>query len=418
MSAAAERRPAWVRGIRALVACVVVSSLATGCGSGGFSGLYNAPLPGGADVGDRPYRVHAEFADVLDLVPQAAVKVNDVPVGRIERVGLSDDNSTAMVTMLVNGNVRLPETASAKLRQSSLMGEKFVELSAPSQEAKHASASDVGGTLRDGSRIPLERTNRNPQVEEVLGALSMLLNGGGVAQLQVIVKELNSALSGNEEELRGLLHRLNDVVGRLEGQKENITRAIDGLNRLSVSVRAQTDSVEVALNDLGPGIQVIEEQRGQLVEMLRSMDELSEVSVNTIERSKQNLVADLEALGPTLEKLAETGDDLPRAIGFLGTYPFPEYAMNALKGDYVNSDVYVDLNLDTIIGNITRSRGDLIPIPGLTDDGESGIIPPDGPPLPLSGPETSPGVPPAPPPEPPGGGNEDGELLDGLLGGD
>ena len=54
------------------VAGVAAMALA-GCGSAGFSGVYNLPLPGGADLGDHPYTVTAEFADVLDLVPQAAV---------------------------------------------------------------------------------------------------------------------------------------------------------------------------------------------------------------------------------------------------------------------------------------------------------------------------------------------------------
>ncbi|WP_323844957.1 MlaD family protein [Allosaccharopolyspora coralli] len=155
MSAAVSTGRSWARTARVTVACLVASSLVAGCGIGGFSGLYNAPLPGGADLGDDPYRVQAEFADVLDLVPQAAVKVNDVPVGRIERVGLSDDNSTALVTMLVNGNVRMPETASAKLRQSSLLGEKFVELAAPAPEQPQPAASPgTDAMLTDGSRIP------------------------------------------------------------------------------------------------------------------------------------------------------------------------------------------------------------------------------------------------------------------------
>ena len=40
----------------------------------------DVPLPGGAPSGPS-YEVTAEFSDVLDLVPQAAVKVNDVTVG-------------------------------------------------------------------------------------------------------------------------------------------------------------------------------------------------------------------------------------------------------------------------------------------------------------------------------------------------
>ena len=62
-----------------------------------------------------------------------------------------------------------------------------VELAPPAGEPAR-------GRLGDGAVIPLARTNRNPQVEEVLGALSLLLNGGGVGELRGIVDELNTAL--------------------------------------------------------------------------------------------------------------------------------------------------------------------------------------------------------------------------------
>ena len=39
-------------------------------------------------MGGHPYHVPFEFADVLDLVPQSAVKVNDVSVGRVESITL------------------------------------------------------------------------------------------------------------------------------------------------------------------------------------------------------------------------------------------------------------------------------------------------------------------------------------------
>src|SRR5438093_7574892 len=86
----------------------------SGCG---FAGMYDVPLPGGADLGDHPYRVTAQFGNVLDLVPQAAVKVNDVAVGRVEKIELAQDNVTAVVHMKVNGDVRLPANSGAELRQ-------------------------------------------------------------------------------------------------------------------------------------------------------------------------------------------------------------------------------------------------------------------------------------------------------------
>ena len=109
--------------VAAAVTGLALVALVSGCGPGGFSGLYGTPLPGGADLGPHPYRVTAQFTDVLDLVPQAAVKVNDVSVGRVEKIDLGPDNKTAVVNVAVNGDVRLPENALARLRQSSLLGE-------------------------------------------------------------------------------------------------------------------------------------------------------------------------------------------------------------------------------------------------------------------------------------------------------
>ncbi len=79
-----------------LAACAVAL---TGCSVG----VQNIPLPGGADLGGHPYTVKARFADVLDLVPQASVRVNDVAVGRVTRIALGSDGWSAVVTMKVNG---------------------------------------------------------------------------------------------------------------------------------------------------------------------------------------------------------------------------------------------------------------------------------------------------------------------------
>ena len=53
--------------------------------------------------------------------------------------------------------------------------------------------------------IPLATTTTAPEVEQVLGALSLLLNGGGLQQIRVITTELNNALHGHEAEVRDLL---------------------------------------------------------------------------------------------------------------------------------------------------------------------------------------------------------------------
>lgn len=387
------------RKLRRLFA-VVCCLLAAGCGSGGFSGLYTTPLPGGADVGDHPYRVTAQFADVLDLVPQASVKVNDVAVGRVDRIDLAPDTRSAIVSMTVNGDVKLPADTYADLRQSSLLGEKFIQLREPENKAA------ASAPLANGAMIPLARTNRNPEVEEVLGALSLLLNGGGISQLSDITRELNKALTGNEAELRVLLSRVDHLATELDGQKGQIVRAIDGLNRLSGTLVAQTANLGNALDNLAPGLAVVNQQRDQLVGMMQALDKLSTVAVGTIDQSRASLLADLRALAPTLTKLADAGANLPTALRILPTYPLPDVAGEVVKGDFANVSARLDFDLDSILKNIENAGkmpGTGIPLPAPPRTSAS------APPLPL----TVPGL-----PQPLGGlGNGVGGLLGSLLGG-
>lgn len=377
-----------------LVALVAALSMTASCGL--FrDGLYGVPLPGGADLGDDPYTVRVEFRDVLDLVPQAQVKVNDVPVGRIEAVELGPDGWTPVVSVTVNGRVQLPANAEAEVRQTSLLGEKFVELREPRGVAPQ-------GRLSDGATIPVTRTSRNAEVEEVLGALSLLLNGGGLPQIQTIARELNAALSGKEPQIRALLADLDRLVSALETREGDITRALDGLNRLSASLAAQRGQIGTALEGLGPGLGVLADQRTQLVGMLQALDRLSVVTVDVINRSQADTVADLRALQPILQRLAQAGTDLPNALELLVTYPFPDAAQDAIKGDYTNLFADIDLNLVEALGNLERSNQSVLPPLPLPDA-----------PFPLL-PDTS-ALPPAPG-LPPGGRGAPG-LLDLLPGG-
>ncbi|MBN9741464.1 ABC transporter substrate-binding protein [Amycolatopsis sp. A1MSW2902] len=299
----------------------------TGCGTG--VSVYDLPLPGGAALGDHPIHVTASFADVLDLVPQSGVKVNDVPVGQVTKVRLAPDGHSAIVDLVLNGDVDLPANAVARLRQASILGEKFVELAPPPD-------ASPTGKLVDRAVIPLDRSTLTPQIEEVFGALSLLLNGGGVAQVQNISHQLNAALGGKETAARSLLSSLDTLVKGLDEQRGEITRAIESVNRLAETLNAHTDQITTTLNGLTPGISVLNQQREALVGMLKSLDGLTSVAVTTVNRSKDDLVADLQALAPLLRRLADSGDKLPKAMEMIFTFPFPDAALDAIRGDYLN----------------------------------------------------------------------------------
>ncbi|RJQ67563.1 MCE family protein [Pseudonocardiaceae bacterium YIM PH 21723] len=308
---------------------VLVGVLLAGCSTGEFRGVYDLPLPGGADLGAHPFTVTAEFANVLDLVPQAAVKVNDIAVGRVANISLPKDAWTARVTLQVNGDVELPANARATLRQSSLLGEKYVELAAPDK--------DPAGRLADGAQVPLTHTTRSAEVEEVLGAMALLLNGGGLEQVNTISKELNKALAGNEPELKSLLGQLNSLASTVDAHKEDIGRALDGLNALSTRVADRRQKLRSGLDELPKGLAELEAQRGRLVGMLDSLHRLSDITTSTVNASKDNMVASLRAIQPVLDGLVAAGDNLPKSLQILASFPFTDAVTDGIKGDYLNT---------------------------------------------------------------------------------
>jgi len=337
---APPRRRAAMTAAAALAAAAAM--VLAGCSSSGFNGIYSIPLPGGASLGSHPYQVTARFADVLDLVPQSAVKVNDVAVGRVTDIYLPQGSWTASVTMLINGDVHLPANAIAQVEQSSLLGEQYIALSAP--PGIHGT-----GTLANGAVIPEYRTTTNATVEEVLGALSLLLNGGGIDQLHTITSQLAVALNQDEPQFRSLLIRLHTLLANLNVHRGDIMTALDGLNTLSATLAARDRQIGNVLDHLTPGLRVLADERDQLVTMLNSLHKLSGVAVDTINASQASLVTDLRLLTPTLQQLADAGQSLPLALQVLLTYPFTDQVLNDVQGDYLNIYLNVQAAKGTVV---------------------------------------------------------------------
>jgi phospholipid/cholesterol/gamma-HCH transport system substrate-binding protein len=333
--------------LRALVLTLLSAFLLSACDLS----VYSLPLPGGTDTGEHPITVTVKFRDVLDLVPQSTVKVNDVNVGKVTDVRL--DGAVAEVTLEIRKDVRLPDNAIAELRQTSLLGEKFVSLGPPESGASSA-------LLGDGDVIPLDRSGRNPEVEEVLGALSLLLNGGGVGQLKTITSEINNALEGREGSAKSVLSQVRLLMSQLDENKADIVRAIEALNGLSIEAGKHLDTIDAALDELPGALDSLDEQRGDLVKMLDALDDLSGVGVRVIRASKSATIDSLELLDPVLTQLAAAGDDFANAFHVFLTYPFvdevvgrdPQVARNLHMGDYTNLSIQLEVDLSDVVPTV------------------------------------------------------------------
>lgn len=326
------KRPAILKAARAGIVAVLAGSVA-GCQFTGFGSL---PLPFTAGTGSGSYTVTAQLADVTSLPPNAEVMVNDVTVGTVTAIRF--DHWHADVTISLPRSVRLPANATATLGQTSILGAEYVALAPPASPGKPA------GELRNGDVIPLSRTSAYPSTEDVLAALSTVLNGGGLNQLSTITRELNAALGGHTAQVRDLLANLSTLVGSLNAQRGSIVAAVANLNDLAAKMRSRDATLAGALDSVPAGLAVLNKNEGNLDQALAAVSNLSTVANQVMDSSRQNLLANLRDLQPVLARLADSGQDIAGSLNILPTVPFPVNAVeNGVVGDYGN--LYLTLNL-------------------------------------------------------------------------
>ncbi|EUA51580.1 hypothetical protein I552_2521 [Mycobacterium xenopi 3993] len=205
------------------------------------------------------------------------------------------------------------------------------------------------GKLKNGSLIPLSSSGAYPSTERTLAALSLLLNGGGLGQVQDITKALSTAFTGREQDLRSLLQQLDKFVAYLNDQKTDIIAATDSLNSLVGQFADQKPVIDKALRTIPEALTVLKDERDNLADALAEVAKFGALAADSVNKTKQNLVKELKDLGPVLQSLADAGTALTRSLGFYGTFPFPKDTLSKwLRGDYANLTAVIDLTLSRL----------------------------------------------------------------------
>jgi phospholipid/cholesterol/gamma-HCH transport system substrate-binding protein len=343
-----EQRP---RSRAVVIVGVVLATLMSGCG---WQGLNSLPMPGTEGSSPGSYQIRAQLPDVTTVQENSRVRVGDVNVGtvtKIERQGWH-----ALITMTINGDVTLPADATATVGQTSLFGSTHVELAAPTDAPPQ-------GRLRDGSVIPLVAGATYPTTEQTLAAVSLLLNGGGVGQVQDITRAFSTAFAGREQDLRSLITQLDHFIAAADQQTDDIIAATESLNQLVGQIADRKPVVDKALQTIPDALAVLKQQRGNLADALDKFGKFSALTADAVNQSKESLIAELKNLGPVLDSLANAGPALTRSLSFLGTFPWPKETLaNWFRGDYANLTAVIDLTLSRIDSSLftgTRFEGEL-----------------------------------------------------------
>ncbi|OBF20401.1 MCE family protein, partial [Mycobacterium sp. ACS4331] len=318
-----------------IIALIVSTAVLTaGCS---FGGPNSVPLPGTVGRGPGAQLFHVEIANVGTLEPNSPVLIDDVVVGTIGSMTVAGWH--ARVDVWVKPDVPVPANTVATVGQTSLLGSMHLALNPPPGEPPR-------GRLESGATIGLNATSTYPSTEQTLSSLSALVNGGGLGQIGDVLSNAAEAVTGRADDIRELLTRLNDIVTRLDDQRDEVIGSIRDLDRLSATLAGQEDVLDRALKEIPPALEVLVAQRPNITAALRSLGEFSRTATGVVADIHDDLITNLKNLEPTLRVLADVGPDLGSVLAYLPTYPLTQDIIDrGVRGDYMNLFAVIDLTV-------------------------------------------------------------------------
>jgi phospholipid/cholesterol/gamma-HCH transport system substrate-binding protein len=313
-----------------------------------WRGIANLPLPVGRGTGSKHLTIYVQMPDTLALNTNSRVRVADVWVGTVRDIRLK--NWIATLTLDLDPSVQLPANATAKIGQTSLLGTQHVELAAPPNPSPQP--------LKSGDTIGLMNSSAYPTIERTLASIAVILNGGGIANLDVIQTEILNVLDGHVDQIREFLKRLDTFTAELNRQRDNLTRAIDSTNQLLTIVANHNDTLDRVLTDIPPLIRHFADTRELFANAIESLGRFSDVANRALADTRPNLNQSLQSLQRPLRQLERAA---PYVVGSLKlglTAPFNiDYVSKVIRGDYVNVSGAVDLTLSAMDNTLLSGTG-------------------------------------------------------------
>ena len=320
--------------------------LVAGCGPG----LKDVPLPG-TGVSGETITVRADFAEALNLAEGASVRVNGVDSGKVQSVDVEDFHAEA--EMLVKTDAALREGATARLRYTTPLGELFVDITNPPK----------GPALEDGDVLALADTSTAPTVEDALAQASLLVNGGGLEQLQTVTDELNTAIGGREDTVRALLDEAESFLTQANATTTDIDRALRSLSSVSRTLRAREDVINRAVREIRPAAEVLRKNTPGLTRLLAEIEDFSAAANDTVRATRDQLLTIIRQAEPVLAEFVRNQGRYAQSLQ--GLISAGEVVDEIVPGDYVSLLLAAHLD-DLAFGQLEHLLG-LLGLPLLGD---------------------------------------------------
>jgi len=204
---------------------------------------FGGPVP----LKPHGYRFHAHFAEATQLAQEADVRISGVNVGKVKQIDLGSDGRTDATIELSDKYAPLPADSRAILRQKTLLGETYVELTPGTKGAPKIPENGTLATTRVASTVELD---------EILRAFDKKTR----ESFQVWQQDLGAGIDGHGQDF-------SDALGSLDPFAENTTNVLRVLN-------SQTRAVQQGIKNTGVVFDALTERDGQLADWIANSNNL------------------------------------------------------------------------------------------------------------------------------------------------
>src|SRR4051794_20574506 len=189
---------------------------------------FGGPVP----LKPKGYRFQTSFGEATQLAKEADVRISGVPVGKVKSIETQPDGRSKAVIELKAQYAPLPKDSKAILRQKTLLGETYVELT-PGDKS--------GGTIPEDGTLPASQVSPTVELDEIFRALDKPTRDA----FQVWMQSQSQAIAGRGQDI-------NDALGNLAPFAEDASKLLEILNSQEGATRrliSNTGEVFAALSE-------------------------------------------------------------------------------------------------------------------------------------------------------------------------
>src|SRR3954454_16507849 len=118
---------------------------------------FGGPIP----LSPKGYRFQTSFGEATQLAKEADVRISGVSVGKVKDITTTADGRSETIIELKNQYAPIPKDTKATLRQKTLLGETYVELTP---------GNPKDGMLAEDAKLPASQVSPTVELDEIFRA--------------------------------------------------------------------------------------------------------------------------------------------------------------------------------------------------------------------------------------------------------